>query len=515
MKYSAIEAKASNVLLDSAHPETVIAELAYLLKRVRRRKVMNGLLGRKAAHALFLLSLCLSAPLNAMAEPATADRGVAIHSLNAPRSAILLAETKAGGNATGAGGGATVAAAQGVSQLSLQDLMALAVRTHPSVGAKKADANAAEYDVQSARWQYFPTPSVSARQDGKNGTTTVVAVQQPLWAGGRIDAGYNAAMAKHRSSTISIVDAQQSIALNVATAYQAWAQSLGRMAALGKSVRYHEEQTQSMRRRVDGGVSASVDLDLVESRLAQVQGDYYAAQAAGKSALAKLSQAVGRPLAEYEIAFVVIEHEHPSLLNKSQDTLVADAEAVAPALKRLDADIEAASHEAASRRAAIWPTIGVRAESQRVDSSNTNTIARTDNRIMLTLDLTPGAGLSAVSGADAASARALGLRETKESARRELVAQVIAEYQDYLAAVARRKNLQQSRRVSAEVLSSYSRLFVAGKKSWLDVMNSARELTQAEIGLSDVNALIASSQSRLRVYLADFDWFERPNAGAP
>jgi adhesin transport system outer membrane protein len=58
-------------------------------------------------------------------------------------------------------------------------------------------------------------------------------------------------------------------------------------------------------------------------------------------------------------------------------------------------------------------------------------------------------------------------------------------------------------------------LFVAGKKSWLDVMNSARELTQAEIGLSDVNALIASSQSRLRVYLADFDWFERPNAGAP
>ena len=162
--YSAIEAKASNVLL---------------LKRVRRRKVMNGLFGRKAAHALFLLSLCLSAPLNAMAEPATADRGVAIHSLNAPRSAILLAETKAGGNATGAGGGATVAAAQGVSQLSLQDLMALAVRTHPSVGAKKADANAAEYDVQSARWQYFPTPSVSARQDGKNGTTTVVAVQQP------------------------------------------------------------------------------------------------------------------------------------------------------------------------------------------------------------------------------------------------------------------------------------------------------------------------------------------------
>lgn len=93
------------MLLDSAHPETVIAELAYLLKRVRRRKVMNGLLGRKAAHALFLLSLCLSAPLNAMAEPATADRGVAIHSLNAPRSAILLAETKAGGNATGAGGG--------------------------------------------------------------------------------------------------------------------------------------------------------------------------------------------------------------------------------------------------------------------------------------------------------------------------------------------------------------------------------------------------------------------------
>ena len=85
---------------------------------------------------------------------------------------------------------------------------------------------------------------------------------------------------------------------------------------------------------------------------------------------------------------------------------------------------------------------------------------------MLTLDLTPAQACRPFP--ERGSARALGLRETKESARRELVAQVIAEYRDYLAAVARRKNLQQSRRVSAEVLSSYSRLFVAGKRAgWM------------------------------------------------
>jgi len=41
--------------------------------------------------------------------------------------------------------------------------------------------------------------------------------------------------------------------------------------------------------------------------------------------------------------------------------------------------------------------------------------------------------------------------------------------------------------VSAKELSeSYDRQFLAGRKSWLDVMNSARELAQTETLLADL-----------------------------
>jgi outer membrane protein, adhesin transport system len=48
------------------------------------------------------------------------------------------------------------------------------------------------------------------------------------------------------------------------------------------------------------------------------------------------------------------------------------------------------------------------------------------------------------------------------------------------------------------VLESYERQFVGGRKSWLDVLNSLRELTQLEISLAESRAVAAAAYYRLR-----------------
>ena len=46
---------------------------------------------------------------------------------------------------------------------------------------------------------------------------------------------------------------------------------------------------------------------------------------------------------------------------------------------------------------------------------------------------------------------------------------------------------------------SWERQFLAGKKSWLEVMNTTRELSQAEIDLADTQSLLIQAEWRLLI----------------
>jgi adhesin transport system outer membrane protein len=56
---------------------------------------------------------------------------------------------------------------------------------------------------------------------------------------------------------------------------------------------------------------------------------------------------------------------------------------------------------------------------------------------------------------------------------------------------------------SKNVLESYTRLFVAGKRQWLDLVNSSRELTQNKMALADLKASYVTSAYRLALKNGD------------
>lgn len=81
------------------------------------------------------------------------------------------------------------------SELRLSEALSLAATQHPSVKAKQADLQAALGDLETAKWSRYPTVSTEATASSGRPQGALL-VQQPLWAGGKIDAQNRLAQAQ-------------------------------------------------------------------------------------------------------------------------------------------------------------------------------------------------------------------------------------------------------------------------------------------------------------------------------
>jgi outer membrane protein TolC len=82
---------------------------------------------------------------------------------------------------------------------------------------------------------------------------------------------------------------------------------------------------------------------------------------------------------------------------------------------------------------------------------------------------------------------------------RDINEQIGIDWEELQAARARLENAREARSMSAEVFASYSRQYVAGRKTWIDVLNAVRETTQADFAMADVNAQALAAGERLRL----------------
>ncbi|NTV09406.1 MAG: TolC family protein, partial [Zoogloea sp.] len=128
-----------------------------------------------------------------------------------------------------------------------------------------------------------------------------------------------------------------------------------------------------------------------------------------------------------------------------------------------------------------------------------------DSRALLVLQAQPGAGLSAGSGVDAAVARRDSVRMSYAAAERDLQERVTQDWNEWSAARLRLESAAQSQVMAAEVSESYARQYVAGRKSWLDVLNSVREATQAAFSVEDARSQALAAGMRLRAQCGKLD----------
>ena len=317
---------------------------------------------------------------------------------------------------------------------------------------------------------------------GDNRVTTL-RLQQPIWSGGRLTAGVSRAEAGVITASAGLEVTRQDLALRVVQTYADWYSGYAKSVAYDKSLQAHLRLRQQILQRIEYGVSAASDLTLVVGRIEQTQAELTTSQAQQQTALSRLSQLSGKTV---ESAALVRDPSGPLLVSQTPEYMVEQAQLGSPTVARLLANVHIQEADILTRKAALTPEVYLRAERQQGNFSQSNLPAQ--NRVFLGLSSNFGAGLSSLSEISGAQARLDSAQADVESARVGLGEQIWGDAVLAKAGNARKVALAASLRSSQAVSQAWGRQFLAGQKSWLDVMNAARELAQVEVQMADLEA---------------------------
>lgn len=400
---------------------------------------------------------------------------------------------------------------------TLSRLIDRAVRENPRVRAQQAGIDVARAGEAAARWEYFPNPQVQV--EGNPGDHQVnTTVTQPLYAFGRLGAGLASARAQGRIAGKRADEAQRDIALRVLELYGQFASAQRGIAVLDDDIRRHLALEAMIQRRVAAGVSAPVDLNLVQTRLSQSRISRINLRARLHSTLAALSEVVGVALPAERIAvpaaspdagpaaapevlsaadgrgFIVDEAGRGELLQRCLERN--------PSLQRAEAEIAAAEAEARRARAVVFPTIAARFENRARTSLYPGT-GLPDTRLTIGFTLATGSGLASLANVRAADGRIRAAQQARDALRQDVTTSLIGALETFASARKAVTGLRLNRTVQEQTAASYNRMFLAGKRSWLDLLNMVREQSSIERDLADAEIQLMVADYRLRIEAGD------------
>ncbi|MEN3972130.1 TolC family protein [Sphingomicrobium sp. XHP0235] len=360
-----------------------------------------------------------------------------------------------------------------------------ALSTYPSLRSARASIEAADIDVNAAKWLWGPSVNVSALTRDIRGISPEITVVQPVYTFGKIESSIDRAKAVKMVEIARVGEIAQDILLRLAQNYYEIVRTTQLEGALEESLAEHQRLVDSIQRRVDRDVSPASDLELAKSRLAQVRqqlafntAQRYAAQERFRE-LTGDDAAPGPPFEPYDPAV-----HHPDYQQAIDSALLCN-----PTIERIAAEAAVADADKRIAKASIYPELGVQ---YRYDEFR-------GSQLGLAVTASTTSGLSPLIAADAARARADASFIDITVAQRQTREQLILDLVENQAARSRIESSAAAADASENVTDSYLRQFIAGRRTWLDVMNAVREAINARIGLTESEVSAMSSAARIRI----------------
>ncbi len=383
--------------------------------------------------------------------------------------------------------------------MSLAEALAEALNTHPSVLTPMRQVEVARADRRIAEQQFFPTPSVSLEQVNPSAADPsyrgdkqlqLFRLQQPLWTAGRLSAGLNKSQAGIDVSDANLAEARLQLSFKVLQAWSDWTAAVRKVRAVEESLEAHRRLDGILKRRIQEGASAPTEQILTESRLQQTQAQWETMQAQTRLARVRLEQLIGRPLSTQDEPQALKPYQTDSL-----EQMTTAALKYFPAYVRGQAQLRSQEAEWIERKADLYPEVYLRAEHQRGNYAYTD--IPSVNRVFLGLTSRLGAGLTTGMQLESIAKKREVLLSDLENVDRTVREQVQTEWIQLSSALNRLPSLKQSLASARLTAQAWDRQFLAGRKSWMEVMNTVRELLQADLDLVDAEAQILLVSWRL------------------
>jgi len=372
------------------------------------------------------------------------------------------------------------------SELRLADALNLSATHHPSVKAKQAEVQSAQADLETAKWSRFPTVSTEATASGGRPQAALL-IQQPLWAGGKIDAQNRLAQAQLTLAEAGLQETRTSLMQQAGQQFFEVLRWQQRLEVARKTEDEHRKLLELIQRRVVAEISPLTDQVLASARFQQAVSERIQFGRSLRTAQLALRQLVGEPHTALKApARMALPMEDVGAAIEASKTQSAE-------LQRWRTQQEVAQAQIDLAQAGLFPTLAL-AHRQNLGGNDT---AALPNRTYLSLQYAPGPGLSANSAAAAARSRLENSLQNTVVFERQLEQQVRTALADLDALTQQVEPARLLVTATEDVVASYLRQYQIGKKNWLDVLNSLRESAQATYSAVDVALNTQSLQLRL------------------
>jgi len=374
-------------------------------------------------------------------------------------------------------------------KLKVSELLGVALGTHPSISMSQEIIKGSQTAVEGAKWNYYPTPSVDMSQGTEN-TQITFRIDQPLWTGGKLDAGYDIASSQVDESREGLDENRYKLIDNFLNILQTNLQSQSQIKALSIGKADLQRLGAMLERRIKAGVSAPNDRQLLDSRLNGIDADLDAAKNRYHISKMQLELLMSKKLE----CSIDSDDKLPSYINL--EPIAHKTLEINPTLKKISTQLATAEFELDKTKASLYPNISLRAE-RRQGSLYSSDFSSNENLIYIALSASSGAGLSYMSNLDGQKSKIAQIQLEKQTKSKELLDALMSDHNNYSMSSSKIRSLKQAIISGKKSQESFHRLFLASRKQWLDLVNASREVMQNEIELSNQETIQIVSRYKL------------------
>lgn len=385
-------------------------------------------------------------------------------------------------------------------EFTFTEVLRMALASSPSILSKTRELEAADSTLKGAEWGRYPALSASfatapAAVDGtlaasQSAPSSYVRVDQPLYAWGAIDARIKTADLQKTGAKLAISTEANNVADRVISAYGQIVATQEKIGVQQDAVARLTEFEGMVGRRLASQLSSKNDASLVNSRLQQARSELVQTLAAQTRAQAQLEEIMGQSV-KGKLQPVPASVDWANL-DAVQLSCLDSASELASA--RLSRDL--AENQIKQRTADIFPRLVGRLE--RIHAPTVGMASTDYTQAYVVLEASLGNGLAALEGVSESSARLQASEQQIEMTRRALLQQTASAWSDFRSFSDQEAILKEITSENQEIVESFIRQYLAGKKSWLDVLNVERELVQSRLQIADIRATQMTAALRLQ-----------------
>jgi len=372
---------------------------------------------------------------------------------------------------------APLAAAEEVVEQGLISALRATLTHHPAVKGKHAELDAQGYMVDSAKAGRYPTFSLQANNLDDEVNQSSVRLQQPVWTFGKISSAIDEAEAGYTAEQWGLLQVKRQLIVDTAATYAKVEGIHRRERVAWDNLAQHKQLFQRIERRQKGALATEADVQLANSRLIQARVQREGIVGELQVALSEL-----RALTQIPVATEVpVDPALAELPSREEVENLALEKSADVQFKRQRVNV--ARLEIEKERAASKPNIYFQVDHDLNDSQ-------------VNVDRTR-VGLNFVASYDGLGLRSRG--QVKSAVARSNAAQydldaTLNEVRRSISVLLVNRKVQQGLILSQRevvdsltaTMASFMRQYESGRKSWVEVLNTQRELTEQRLLLAQI-----------------------------